>query len=327
MAVAFSQTAQRASSAVRRASRPAPFTAAVPKGLKQQHKALVVRAAAEDAAALQPSSGNVYPEDVQRAVADALMVAELEKEFIAGEAGSEETVRYLSAVAADKFEAFLDAAADGSSASVVEAVVSEAAEVADPQAVEVEPIEEFAPAASPDDGNDPLALYDNETAVGMRQLVQAAKLSKEELVEGMVPDDWDQTTIDWFSNKKSGDVPLPTYKLNFLWLGKNIAVAVDQVYARGAQSPLTEYFVWPRRDAWDELRVALEAKPWITDRDRIVLLNRLTEVINFWQETVAFEAEEGGAAAAEQQPRPTIDEARTMFPDCSFTGAVAAVAK
>ena len=29
--------------------------------------------------------------------------------------------------------------------------------------------------------------------------------------------DWDQTTIDWFSNKKSGDIPLPTYKLNFLW--------------------------------------------------------------------------------------------------------------
>jgi 30S ribosomal protein 3 len=90
------------------------------------------------------------------------------------------------------------------------------------------------------------------------------------------------------------------------------------VYARGAQSPLTEYFVWPRRDAWDELRVALEAKPWITDRDRIVLLNRLTEVINFWQDTVAAEGENADAA-----PRPTIDEARGMFPDCSFTGAVA----
>lgn len=99
------------------------------------------------------------------------------------------------------------------------------------------------------------------------------------------------------------------------------ARATPQVYARGAQSPLTEYFVWPRRDAWDELRVALEAKPWITDRDRIVLLNRLTEVINFWQESVSAEGEE--AAEGEQQPRPSIDEARGAFPDCSFTGAVA----
>ena len=107
-----------------------------------------------------------------------------------GEAGSEETAEYLSAVAADKFEAFLDAAADGSSASVVDVVVSEVAELAEQQglATEVEAIEEYSAAASPDDGDDPLALYDNETAAGMRQLVAAAKLSQEELVEGMVPE-------------------------------------------------------------------------------------------------------------------------------------------
>lgn len=92
------------------------------------------------------------------------------------------------------------------------------------------------------------------------------------------------------------------------------------MYARGAQSPLTEYFVWPRRDAWDELRVALEARPWITDRDRIVLLNRLTEVINFWQEPAAGEGE--GAAAAEGgegAPRPSVEDARATFPDCAFS--------
>lgn len=316
---ALSQTAQRAC-ALRRAVRPAPFSAAVPKALRQQQKGFVARVAAEG---LQPSSGNVYDEDMQVAMADVFTVAELEKEFIAGEAGTEETETYLSAVAASKFESFLDAAANGSNAAVVDAVVGEAAELAEQQglATDVEALEEYSPAAAPNDGEDPLALYDNETAVGMRQLVQAAKLSQEELAEGMVPEDWDQTTIDWFSNKKGGDIPLPTFKLNFLWLDKNIAVAVDQVYARGAQSPLTEYFVWPRRDAWDELRVALEAKPWITDRDRIILLNRLTEVINFWQESVA--GAEGDEPAEGEAARPTIDEARGMFPDCSFTGAVA----
>lgn len=108
----------------------------------------------------------------------------------AGEAGSEATTEYLSAVAADKFESFLDAAADGSAAAVVDAVVSEAAALAEQQglATEVEALEEYAPAASPDDGDDPLALYDNETAAGMRQLVAAAKLSQEELMEGMVPE-------------------------------------------------------------------------------------------------------------------------------------------
>ena len=76
--------------------------------------------------------------------------------------------------------------------------------------------------------------------------------------------------------------------------------------------------MWPRRDAWDELRVALEARPWITDRDRIVLLNRLTEVINFWQEPAAGEGGDGGGEAA-AAPRPTIDDARAAFPDCAFS--------
>lgn len=127
---------------------------------------------------------------MQRAMADALTLAELEKDFIAGEAGSEETAAYLDAVAGDKFESFLDAAAAGSGAAVVDGVLDEAAALAEAQglATDVDAIEEYAPAASPDDGADPLALYDNETAAGMRQLVAAAKLSAEELAEGMVPE-------------------------------------------------------------------------------------------------------------------------------------------
>ncbi len=38
-------------------------------------------------------------------------------------------------------------------------------------------------------------------------------------------------------------------------------------------------------------------------RDKVILLNRLTEVINFWQQ---------------DQAKPSIDQARASFPDCSF---------
>jgi hypothetical protein len=87
-------------------------------------------------------------------------------------------------------EAFLDAAANGSAAAVVEAAVSEAAALAEARGVvaEVEPIEEYSPAAAPDDAADPLSLYDNETAADMRQLVAAAKLSPEELAASVVPE-------------------------------------------------------------------------------------------------------------------------------------------
>ena len=86
----------------------------------------------------------------------------------------------------------------------------------------------------------------------------------------------------------------------YLMQERNIAVSVDQVYSRvshkesvlpramgpclfrsncdaqadrilcldvqGQISPLTEYFFWPRKDAWDELRMSLEARPWISER-------------------------------------------------------------
>ncbi|KAK9822404.1 hypothetical protein WJX74_001791 [Apatococcus lobatus] len=105
----------------------------------------------------------------------------------------------------------------------------------------------------------------------------------------------------------AADAPLPAdYKLNFLWFDKTLAIAVDQVMPKGQRSPVTSYFLWPHADAWEELKDALEGKPWVSERDTIMLLNRVTEVINYWQE---------------EGDRHELDEARTSFPDCVFQGA------
>lgn len=29
--------------------------------------------------------------------------------------------------------------------------------------------------------------------------------------------DWDTINIDWFSNKREDNIPLPEYRLNFIW--------------------------------------------------------------------------------------------------------------
>lgn len=94
--------------------------------------------------------------------------------------------------------------------------------------------------------------------------------------------------------------------LKFLWLEKSIAVCLDQKIG-SRTTPLTEYYFWPQKDAWEEMKNFLENKSWINENDSILLLNRITEVINCWQE---------------KDPVNKVDfnKLRDSFPDCLFLG-------
>ena len=104
-----------------------------------------------------------------------------------------------------------------------------------------------------------------------------------------------------------GNSTPPEFKLKFVWGKDTLAFAVDQILGKGNSSPLTEYFFWPQDDAWENLKAVLEAKDWIPASEKISMLNRVTEVINFW-------------TPQEGQEQNSTEQAKAKFQDCGFTG-------
>ncbi|KAL0463622.1 UNVERIFIED_CONTAM: 30S ribosomal protein 3-1, chloroplastic [Sesamum latifolium] len=66
---------------------------------------------------------------------------------------------------------------------------------------------------------------------------------------------------------------------------ENIGLGLDQIIPGHGTVPLSPYFFWPRKDAWEELKATLESKPWISQKKMIILLNQATDIINLWQQS------------------------------------------
>nr|WDB00545.1 putative ribosomal protein 3 [Cavernulicola chilensis] len=93
--------------------------------------------------------------------------------------------------------------------------------------------------------------------------------------------------------------------LKVVWLESNVAIAVERIIKNGT-SPLTLYFFWPRNDAWEQLKAELDAKPWILEDDKVDLLNKATEIINYWQE---------------EGKDHSLTEVQKKFPELIFSGS------
>jgi len=69
-------------------------------------------------------------------------------------------------------------------------------------------------------------------------------------------------------------------RLKAIW-GKNfLGLAIDQVMGI-YHLPVTTYYFWPKTEAWEQLRLELELKPWIQKEEKIKVLNSAAKLMNF----------------------------------------------
>ena len=69
-------------------------------------------------------------------------------------------------------------------------------------------------------------------------------------------------------------------KLKAIW-GKNfLGLAIEQVIGK-YQLPITAYYFWPRTEAWEQLRLELDSKPWLPKEEKIKILNSVARLMNF----------------------------------------------
>jgi 30S ribosomal protein 3 len=67
-----------------------------------------------------------------------------------------------------------------------------------------------------------------------------------------------------------------------LVLDSCLGLAIDYC-SKSECKPITHYHFWPKNEAWDLIRLELDSKPWITPQDKMVILNKTSEIFNCWQ--------------------------------------------
>lgn len=94
------------------------------------------------------------------------------------------------------------------------------------------------------------------------------------------------------------------FYLKVLWMDKSIAFSLNQRLKAGS-IPLTEFYFWPQSDAWEQIKLYIESLNWIGQEDAIILLNLITEIIDFWQNH-------------SDENTPSFNSVQFLFPNVCF---------
>jgi len=70
-------------------------------------------------------------------------------------------------------------------------------------------------------------------------------------------------------------------KLKILWFKNFLGLSVDQVSLNYEYS-LTPYYFWPKTEAWEQLKLELDSKPWLSQEEKINILRTAAEIMKYW---------------------------------------------
>jgi 30S ribosomal protein 3 len=97
------------------------------------------------------------------------------------------------------------------------------------------------------------------------------------------------------------------FVIKFHWVNNSILMSLNQRVGEGDIHPITECFVWPQRDAWEDTKNFLDKRKMLSKKDSIAILNHITEVINCWQ-------------GEDPSIKKDIIKLKEKFPHSSFIG-------
>ena len=70
-------------------------------------------------------------------------------------------------------------------------------------------------------------------------------------------------------------------KLKIVWFKDFLGLAIEQVILNQHYS-LTPYYFWPKTEAWEQLKLELDSKLWLTQEEKVTLLKIIGDVMNYW---------------------------------------------
>ena len=70
-------------------------------------------------------------------------------------------------------------------------------------------------------------------------------------------------------------------RLRVAWFKNFLGLAIDQANS-SQQHSLTPYYFWPKTEAWEQLKLELNSKNWLTQEEKIRTLKITRDVMEYW---------------------------------------------